>query len=129
MRGRIADQLTTIADLKVSQIVNWRNERLGDARLLMQTPSLARSAAAFFANPDSAAASTEILAYISALRNNYRYEAVVLFDQRMNPRLAVPPPAVTTGPGCMRCWRLFLGPATSSCPIFTSEPMGIFIWI
>lgn len=98
MRAQIADQLETIADLKVRQIAEWRNERLADARMLMQTPSLARSVAAFFANPASAATSTEILAYISALQNNYRYQAIVLFDQRMNPRLAAPPSTETSGP-------------------------------
>ena len=97
MRGRIADQLAAIADLKVDQIVNWRNERLAGARLLMQSPSLARNAAELFAQPDSAAASADMLAYLRALQTTDRYERVVLFDLRMHPRLAVPPTAETSG--------------------------------
>ena len=97
MRERIAGELEAIADLKVGQIVNWRNERLGDARLLMQTPALARAAAAVIATPNSAAME-EMLAYIGVLQKTYRYEAVVLYDQRMNPRLAVPPTPLTVEP-------------------------------
>ena len=32
-RTEVEQQLTAIADLKVSQIVQWRNERLGDAEM------------------------------------------------------------------------------------------------
>ena len=96
MRGRIADNLEAIADLKARQIVNWLDERKGDARLL-DTPLLARSAARFLANPDSAARG-EILAFIDSIQPSYHYEAVVLFDDRMNPRLAVPPAAETSSP-------------------------------
>lgn len=96
LRERIADELGAIADLKVSQIVNWRNEWQEDARL-MQTPLLARSAATFLANPDSAARG-EILAFIGSMQRSRHYEAVVLFDNRMNPRMAVPSAAETSSP-------------------------------
>ena len=96
MRAQVTDQLGAIADLKVEQIVNWRTERLGDASDLMQAPLLAKSVAAFFANPDSAAATAEITAAIRALQIKHRFDAVVLFDNRMNPRLAMPPDAGTS---------------------------------
>lgn len=98
VRRQIANQLETIADFKVSQIVNWRNERLGDARLVMQTTQLARSAAALFSGPDSTRPTEEILAYISVLRRNYRYDAIVLFDRQMTPRLMVPSAPAAPGP-------------------------------
>ena len=89
----IVMDLGTIADLKAGQIANWRNERLGDARVMMQTRLFAGSAAAFFADPDSTAKREVISDWFTALKRNYDYKAVALFDARGRIRLAAPPAA------------------------------------
>lgn len=40
MRHQIEAELTAIGQLKTAQIASWREERLGDAGLLMENPFL-----------------------------------------------------------------------------------------
>jgi PAS domain S-box-containing protein len=97
LQQRITQELAAIADLKVGQIAQWRQERLADARVTMQTPFLIRNVAAFLAEPSAEARRTTILEWFNALQRNYGYEAVALFDAQGNPRLTLPPTADTSG--------------------------------
>ena len=98
LQQRISQELAAIADLKVGQIAHWREERLANARVAMQTPLFARNVAAFFADPTSEAGRAAILGWFSALRRNYGYEEIALFDAQGNPRLGLPPTADTSDP-------------------------------
>ena len=50
-RSQEERQLSAIADLKVSEIVEWRNERLRDASVLSGNPSFSDVVARFLTNP------------------------------------------------------------------------------
>src|SRR3989304_5066455 len=47
------DQLSAIADLKVSQIVIWRRERMADAEFIYGSPLLADAVSRFFRDPNA----------------------------------------------------------------------------
>ena len=98
IQQRISQELATIADLKTGQIAGWREERVADARMAMQTPLFARNAAAFFADPTSEARRTAILEWFGALRRNSGYEEIALFDAQGNARLTLPLTSDPTDP-------------------------------
>ncbi|MBI4327596.1 MAG: PAS domain S-box protein [Chloroflexi bacterium] len=90
-RQTMQEELAAIADLKVGQIVNWRNERRAGARFFSKAPMLARDVQSFLADPSSEAARAETLAWLRLLKAGDRYAQVVLFDSNLDPRLSVPP--------------------------------------
>ena len=94
----IFEELGTIADLKDGQIASWRDERLGDARMVVKTPFFAQTAAAFFADPDSASKRAVILTWFDALRRIYPYKEISLVDARGRVRLSVPGAADISDP-------------------------------
>ncbi len=86
IRRRVFDQLESIASLKVQQIIQWRRERLGDARLLASMPDLAGSIATLAMNPSEATALRERLSeYLSTMESAYGYRQIVLFDRELYP--------------------------------------------
>jgi PAS domain S-box-containing protein len=86
-------ELAAVADLKVVQITRWRQERLANARVAMQTPLYAHNVAAFLADPTSKAPRAAVLGWLKALQRNYGYEEIALFDAQGTVLLAVPPTA------------------------------------
>jgi PAS domain S-box-containing protein len=73
------DDLQTIAQLKVYQIVQWRAQRLGDASVLMEDPFFGEAVARWMANPQAANAGP-LRAYFRSLQTHYHYSDVVLVD-------------------------------------------------
>ena len=72
-------QFAAIAHLKVGQITAWRNERLGDAAILTESPLLAEVEARFLADHNSVNAK-ELRSHFLSLQTHYRYSDVVMVD-------------------------------------------------
>ncbi len=87
LRAEAESQLETIAGLKVEQIALWRLQRLGDAGVLGEDPSLARDAAQALGN--SRAAKEALLARFRSLESHLLYDGVVLVDTQGQVRLAL----------------------------------------
>jgi len=90
LRQKVQDGLVAIADLKIQQIVNWRRERLNDARFFSKAAFVAEDVQAFLDNPDSAAARNKLLDWFRLLTGGDRYAQVSLLDSQGHVRLAVP---------------------------------------
>jgi PAS domain S-box-containing protein len=88
-RATARNELRAIADLKVAQIVNWRNERMGDARFFSRAAFVARDVRSFFIDPSSERARSDILNWLTLVKADHRYEQVALFDTNLTLRLAV----------------------------------------
>jgi PAS domain S-box-containing protein len=88
-RADIYSDLSTIAKLKTDQIVNWRNERLNDGRVLGRTPYVAHDVAALLADPASAAARANVSRWLNLLMSDH-YESALVFDPAGSLRLAIP---------------------------------------
>lgn len=86
-------ELSAIADLKLRQISNWREERLSDARLFSRVGFVAEDVKRFLDEPDSEAARTAVSQWLTLLKTKERYDAAVAFDMRLKRRLAIPPSA------------------------------------
>lgn len=90
--ARIAAQaaLEAIADLKIQQIVNWRKERLKDARLLKALPYTARRALDAMAQPDSVTTRLMFTGGLAPLLASEDYLSALLLDEELNVRITHP---------------------------------------
>jgi hypothetical protein len=82
-------QLTAIAELKVWEINNWRNERIGDASVIYKNNVFASDVMQYFNNPSSSEAKINILSLLSATQKSYNYKNILLLDERKKIRLAL----------------------------------------
>jgi PAS domain S-box-containing protein len=80
--------LESIGALKETQIVNWRRERLGDARFFSQADFVAKDVEAFLDHPDSPRARAELFRWLNLLKAGDRYSVVALLGTNGAVRLA-----------------------------------------
>ncbi|MCX6031008.1 MAG: ATP-binding protein [Chloroflexi bacterium] len=72
--------LESIAQLKMDQIVNWRNERLDDGKMLAHSPVFATALAAWLAHPQ-AAETDRLLASLFGVDGARAYYNTLLLDK------------------------------------------------
>src|SRR5680860_1895571 len=76
----LADELATIAELKINQISEWRHERMDDAAVVSQDPFFAENVADWLSNPQPAREKA-ILRRLRSLGERYHYQSVFLLDR------------------------------------------------
>ena len=76
------DKLAAIAELRVGQIVRWRNERLNHIEYIHTNPLFARLVKTFSENPDNTEKAQEIQSWIKALQLRGLFSEVYLFDAK-----------------------------------------------
>ncbi len=96
------DVLSVIADLKVSQIVNWRKERMGDARVIFENHLIIPHIQQFMKKPTVPAHKQGILIWMESLQEKYQYKSIILLDTKGNIRLAIPDGKENLGPDAKR---------------------------
>ena len=79
-RQATQDQLSAISRLKVDQIVNWRNERTGNASSITDSPFLSRSLVEWM-KTRSLPLKEEILFFFQGLSEHYHYSDILLIDK------------------------------------------------
>jgi len=97
-RQAAGDTLSAVADLKVRQILDWREERQSDARIIMSDPFACHQAQEYFADPTRTGLRCELLAWITSVREHNQSLRAVLLDPQMNVRLASPEDKTYFGP-------------------------------
>ena len=90
VRAGVENQLSSIADLKVRQIVQWRKERMADGRLLFKNPSFSAMARRFLAQPADADARRQLLDWLGKYPTAHGYDQIRLMDAQGVTRLSVP---------------------------------------
>ncbi|MBP7829930.1 MAG: PAS domain S-box protein [Kiritimatiellae bacterium] len=91
-RVTIEQQLSAIADLKVSDIAQWRRERLGDAAVLHNNPNFSGLVQRYLENPAEGDSQIRLQTWLDHVQSAYQYESVFLLDAEGRPRLAMPGP-------------------------------------
>ncbi|MFA6100761.1 MAG: PAS domain S-box protein [Victivallaceae bacterium] len=76
------DKLGAIADLRVGQIVRWRNERLNHIEYIYNNPLFARQVKAFFENPDNAEKRQDIEAWMKSLQVRDLFAEVYILNAK-----------------------------------------------
>jgi PAS domain S-box-containing protein len=84
-----SQQLTAIAELKVWEINNWRNERIGDAGVIYKNNEFASDVMQYFNNPSSLEARKNILSLLYATQKSYQYKNILLLDKNKKVQLAL----------------------------------------
>jgi PAS domain S-box-containing protein len=92
------NELATVANLKVGQIRQWRQEKVGDANLIHDNLSLAAQVYNYFSNTDGAEQKEELLKWMNSIIINYDYLSASLVDTKGKVRLSVPEPDTAIGP-------------------------------
>ncbi len=88
LRQEAVAMLQGIAQLKVEQITAWRDERLGDAHELRDSPLFVQGVARYFTTNASADAAP-LLARFHALQRDYHYAGMLLVDAADAVRLSL----------------------------------------
>ena len=78
-RAAAASELQAIAELKTAQIVRWRDERIGDARLFMHGALLTDAVQAWLTSPGGDE-EARLTAVFRGIRDNLGYANVTLID-------------------------------------------------
>ena len=75
---RIHDELTAIVNLKATQIANWRQERLGDAQLILENDFIQNEARLLLENPDNRQACENLKIWMQSLMRSYDYRSMAI---------------------------------------------------
>jgi hypothetical protein len=89
-RAQAGHQLSSTAELKVKNLVNWRKERLADAQKLSANPSFALLVQTYFENPENASARKQLHDWLKSYELYDEYEWVRLLDTKVQTRLSEP---------------------------------------
>ena len=89
-RRQAEHQISGIAELKVNELVNWRNERLGDAEFLYHNPVFSAFVQRYFENSGDIEAQTQLLAWLGHFQFYDQYDRVRLLDATGAERLSIP---------------------------------------
>jgi len=77
LRKEQYSNLRTIADLKIDQITNWREERLADAQVIAESPFIRQNFSRWLLSQDSTLGK-DLLERFALLKYNYKYEDVII---------------------------------------------------
>jgi PAS domain S-box-containing protein len=89
-RAEAERQLSSIADLKVNELVQYRKKRLGDANTFYNNPAFSELVRRFLDQPADADAQRQLQAWLGKFQACYEYTRVYLLDVQGAERLAVP---------------------------------------
>jgi PAS domain S-box-containing protein len=89
-RHQAENQISSIADLKVSELVNWRRERLGDAQAFYRNPVFSGLVERYFENPADIKTKNQIISRLEFYQSFAQYDMVCLLDVKGIHRLVIP---------------------------------------
>ena len=79
-RAEVAKQLSAIADLKLSEITQWRSERLEDGVAFLDNESFAELVQAHLKHPDDPQLNRRLTTWLQHVRDVSNYDRVFLVD-------------------------------------------------
>ena len=96
------NELMAIADLKVDQIVNWRNERLADLSSVLDNPLIISQLHQWLRDPKANRQRKEILTWLKSLHGRSRYDRVIIVNSGQSIQLLMPEGQDFLGPNDKR---------------------------
>ncbi|GEM_PF-475026 len=97
-RAQIRQELGAIAKLKVSEITQWRQERLSDAAIFYRNPSFAALVGRYFHNPGDQQAQRQLYTWLQKVQAAHPYDRLRLHDTDNVVRMTVPAMGAPTSP-------------------------------
>jgi PAS domain S-box-containing protein len=89
-RAGIEDQLSAIADLKVSELAQYRKERLGDAATFFKNGAFSGLVRRFLDHPEDTDAQEQLRTWLDKYQTDYQYDRVFLLDTQGVERMSTP---------------------------------------
>jgi PAS domain S-box-containing protein len=89
-RVEMERQLTAIADLKVSELVQWRMERLGDGDLFFKNPAFSSLVRRYLERPEDADTQRQLQDWIGKVQTYNRYDQIRVVDAQGVTRMSIP---------------------------------------
>ena len=102
IRKEKQNELLAIADLKVAQIVNWRNERLADLSSVLDNPLIISQLHQWLSDPKKNRQREEILTWMKSLHRRSRYDRVIIVNSEASIELLIPEGQEVLGPNDRR---------------------------
>jgi PAS domain-containing protein len=96
------NELMAIADLKVDQIVNWRNERLADLSAVLDNPLIISQLYHWLRDPKANRQKEEILTWMKSLHGHSTYDRVIIVNSEQSIQLLMPEGQDILGPNDKR---------------------------
>ena len=96
------NELMAIADLKIDQIVNWRNERLADLSAVLDNPLIISQLYHWLRDPKANRQKEEILTWMKSLHGHSRYDRVIIVNSEQSIQLLMPEGQDILGPNDKR---------------------------
>lgn len=89
-RNEVERQLLAVVELKASQLLQWRKERLGDGNVLFKNTAFVGLVRRFFKSPEDVDARQQLSSWMERMSHHYRYDRIRLLDTQRVSRLSVP---------------------------------------
>jgi PAS domain S-box-containing protein len=89
-RVEVEQRLLAVGELKISELVQYRNERLGDGNILFKNNVFSSLVRRYFKNPGDTDAQRQLYMWLSKYPLHYQYDAVSLLDTQGVTRIAIP---------------------------------------
>lgn len=89
-RISVEQQLKAIADLKASQIVQWRKERLGDGAVFCKNFNFSIRVSDFLTKPKDEERKKRLANWLFKLQSAFEYDRVFIVDRQGRERISVP---------------------------------------
>ncbi len=86
----VESQLSAVADLKAGELVQWRKERMEDARMMFQNPTISDLVRRLVEGSEDVEAERHLQIWIGKMRVGHDFDAVRLLDVRGVTRLSSP---------------------------------------
>ncbi len=90
-RAQAEQQLSSIAELKVNELIDWRKERMANAEVLHHNPALTQLTHQYFEDPTNVEVQTELQAWLDSYQAYEEYDRIRLVDPQGVTRLSSPP--------------------------------------
>ena len=89
-RAGVERQLSAVTELKASELVHWRKDRLGDGAVFFGNGNFADRVRRFLENPADSDAQARLRTWLRQVQVAYGYDRVFLLDAQGVERLSVP---------------------------------------
>ncbi len=89
--------LASIAELKIRQIAEWRDEQIRDAVVAAKDHTMVAAMITLLRDPADTSARQQIVLALDTLKRVYRYQQVMVLDLKGQPRVAASGDAAVTG--------------------------------
>jgi PAS domain S-box-containing protein len=89
-RSEVSNQLSTISTLKVSELVQWRKERLGDGNVIFKNIAFTNVVKSFFEYPDDMDAERELYTWLDEYQRYYEYDLIRLIYVKGSRNISFP---------------------------------------